>query len=141
MILLDSGLFNQIIISAIVFLVIILILVVVLLYARSKLVPSGPVKLTINEEKEIEVSAGSTLLNTMSAQQIFIPSACGGGGTCAMCKVQVHDGGGSILPTEVGYFTRKEQQTDWRLACQVKVKEDMNISIPPEIFGDRKSVV
>jgi Na+-transporting NADH:ubiquinone oxidoreductase subunit F len=138
MILLETGLFNQILISAIVFLVVILILVVVLLYARAKLVPSGPVKITINDEKEMEVNAGSTLLNTMSAQQIFIPSACGGGGTCAMCKVQVHDGGGSILPTEVGYFTRKEQQNDWRLACQVKVKQDMNISIPPEIFGIKK---
>lgn len=138
MILLDSGLFNQILISSVVFLVILLILVIGLLYARAKLVPSGPVKITINGEKEIEVNAGSTLLSTMSTQDIFLPSACGGGGTCAMCKVQVHSGAGTILPTEVGYFTRKEQQNNWRLACQVKVKQDMNIAIPPEIFGIKK---
>lgn len=138
MILLAVGLGKLVIVSTVVFLVVILLLVIGLLYARSKLVPSGPVQLTINDEREIQVNAGTTLLNTLSAEQIFIPSACGGGGTCAMCKVQVLEGGGSILPTETGYFTRKQQQDNWRLGCQVKVKEDMKIAIPPEIFGIKK---
>ncbi len=127
-----------IIVSVFVFLTIILILVAILLYARAKLVPSGPVKLTINEEKELEVNSGSTLLQTLSNQKIYLPSACGGGGTCAMCKCQVVKGGGSILPTEVDFFTRKEQANHWRLGCQLKVKEDMEIVIPKEIFGIKK---
>ncbi|MBC35623.1 MAG: NADH:ubiquinone reductase (Na(+)-transporting) subunit F [Bacteroidetes bacterium] len=125
-------------ISIAVFLTIILLLVSVLLYARKKLMPSGEVNLTINEEKEITVNPGSTVLSTLSDQKIFLPSACGGGGTCAMCKCQVEEGGGTILPTEVGYFTRKEIQNNYRLACQVKVKEDMKISIPKEVFGIKK---
>lgn len=124
--------------SIFVFLTIILILVSILLYARAKLVPSGPVQLNINEEKNIEVNSGTTLLQTLSNQKIFLPSACGGGGTCAMCKCQVVKGGGSILPTEVDFFTRKEQAQNWRLACQLKVKEDMDIVIPKEIFGIKK---
>ncbi len=125
-------------ISVAVFLLVIMLLVAVLLYARKKLTPQGEVKLTINDEKEFTVSPGSTLLTTLSNQKIFLPSACGGGGTCAMCKCQVFEGGGSILPTEVGYFTRKEAQNNWRLGCQVKVKEDMKIGIPKEIFGIKK---
>lgn len=124
--------------SIVVFLVVIMLLVAGLLYARKKLTPQGKVKLTINEEKELEVDPGSTLLSTLSTEKIYLPSACGGGGTCAMCKCQVFDGGGSILPTEKGYFTRKEQQSDWRLGCQVKVREDMDIGIPKEIFGIKK---
>jgi len=125
-------------ISVVVFLLILLILIAVLLYARAKLVPSGPVKLTINNEKNIEISAGSTLLQTLSAQKIFLPSACGGGGTCGMCKCQIESGGGGILPTETGFFTRKQIADNWRLGCQVKVKQDMNIKIPAEIFGIKK---
>lgn len=125
-------------ISIIVFLTVIMLLVSILLYARKKLMPSGEVKLTINDEKEYIVDPGSTVLTTLSNQKIFLPSACGGGGTCAMCKCQVFEGGGSILPTEVDYFTRKEQQTNWRLGCQVKIKEDMKIGIPKEIFGIKK---
>ncbi len=125
-------------ISVAVFLLVIMLLVAVLLYARKKLTPQGEVKLTINDEKEFTVSPGSTLLTTLSNQKIFLPSACGGGGTCAMCKCQVFEGGGSILPTEVGYFTRKEAQNNWRLGCQVKVKEDMKIGISKEIFGIKK---
>lgn len=132
------GVGTVVISSIIVFLSVILLLVGLLLYARKKLTPQGKVKITINEEKEIEVDPGSTLLSTLSGQGIFLPSACGGGGTCAMCKCQVFDGGGSILPTEVGYFTRKEQMNNWRLGCQVKVREDMNIAVPPEIFGIKK---
>lgn len=138
MILLEVGNLWVIALSVVMFLIIMLALVAVLLYARSKLVPSGPVKLTINEEKEMEVSAGSTLLTTLSQEGIYLPSACGGGGTCAMCKCQVLDGAGDILPTEVGYFTRKEIQDKWRLSCQVKVKQDLDIRIPKEIFGIKK---
>ncbi len=127
-----------VLVSIVVFLAIIMLLVSVLLYARKKLMPSGEVTLTINEDKKFTVNPGSTLLTTLANEKIFLPSACGGGGTCAMCKCQVFEGGGSILPTEVGYFTRKEAQNHWRLGCQVKVKEDMQIGIPKEIFGIKK---
>lgn len=137
MIVLASNL-TVIILSVLMFLFIMLLLVGVLLYARHKLVPSGPVKVTINDEKEITVNAGSTLLTTLSEQGIYLPSACGGGGTCAMCKCQITDGAGDILPTEVGYFTRKEIQDKWRLSCQVKVKQDMQIAVPAEVFGIKK---
>jgi Na+-transporting NADH:ubiquinone oxidoreductase subunit F len=113
-------------------------LVGLLLFARKKLTPQGKVKITINDEKELEVDPGSTLLSTLSANKIYLPSACGGGGTCAMCKCQVYEGGGSILPTEKGYFSRKEQQTNWRLGCQVKVREDLKIGVPAEVFGIKK---
>jgi Na+-transporting NADH:ubiquinone oxidoreductase subunit F len=136
--LLDVSIGIVILASVLVFLIIILMLVGGLLYARKKLTPQGEVKITINDEKELEVNPGSTLLSTLSDQKIYLPSACGGGGTCAMCKCQVFEGGGSILPTEKGYFTRKEQQNNWRLGCQVKVREDMKIGIPKEIFGIKK---
>jgi Na+-transporting NADH:ubiquinone oxidoreductase subunit F len=132
------GIGQVIIASIIIFLIVIIFLVAMLLFARKKLTPQGEVTLTINDDKELTVNPGSTVLSTLSAQKIFLPSACGGGGTCAMCKCQVTEGGGSILPTEVGYFTRKEAQNNWRLGCQVKVKEDMKINIPPEIFGIKK---
>ncbi len=135
---LEVSAFTVILASVIVFLIIIMILVIGLLYARKKLTPQGKVNVTINDDKVLEVDPGSTLLSTLSTQKIFLPSACGGGGTCAMCKCQVFEGGGSILPTEKGYFTRKEQQNDWRLGCQVKVREDMSIGIPKEIFGIKK---
>jgi Na+-transporting NADH:ubiquinone oxidoreductase subunit F len=101
------------------------------------LAPSGPVTLDINGEEK-EVDSGGTLLSTLSEQEIYLPSACGGGGTCAMCKCQVLEGGGEILPTEVGFFTRKEVQENWRLGCQVKVKNNMKIKVPEEIFGIQK---
>jgi len=115
-----------------------LLLVILLLYAKAKLVASGKVKILINGEKTIEVDAGSTLLNTLSSEKIFLPSACGGGGTCRMCKCQVNSGGGDILPTEAPYFSRKEITERWRLGCQVKVKENMDIKIPDEVFGIKK---
>ncbi|MBN2598325.1 NADH:ubiquinone reductase (Na(+)-transporting) subunit F [Labilibaculum sp.] len=125
--------------SIVIFLLVILVLVSILLYAKKKLTPSGEVTIDINEGNlKLVVEPGNTLLGTLGAQKIFLPSACGGGGTCAMCKCQVHDGAGSILPTETGYFTRKEAQNDWRLACQVKVKEDLSMSIPQEIMGIKK---
>lgn len=124
--------------SIAIFLIVTLLLVWLLLYARKKLMPQGMVKITINDEKVIETDPGSTLLTTLSTNKIFIPSACGGGGTCGMCHVQVNEGGGSILPTEKGFFTRKEQMNNWRLGCQVKVREDMSINVAPEIFGIKK---
>lgn len=127
-----------ILVSVVVFLAVIFLLVAVLLFAKAKLTNSGPVKIIINDEKEITVSAGGTLLSTLSAEKIFLPSACGGGGTCAMCKCQVLEGGGDILPTEKGYFTRKQIQDHWRLGCQVKVRSDMRIRVPEEVFGIKK---
>ena len=125
-------------ISIVIFLVVILLLIALLLYARKKLTPQGLVEITINDEKVLETSPGSNLLSTLTAEKIFLPSACGGGGTCGTCKCQVLDGGGSILPTETGFFSRREQINNWRLACQVKVREDMKIAIPKEIFGIKK---
>jgi Na+-transporting NADH:ubiquinone oxidoreductase subunit F len=127
-----------VLISIVVFLTIILLLVGVLLYVRAKLTPPGKVKITINDDTVLEADPGSTLLSTLSNEKIFLPSACGGGGTCAMCKCQVFEGAGDILPTEQGYFTRKEQQNHWRLGCQVKVRGDLKIGIPKEIFGIKK---
>ncbi|MGE0092693.1 MAG: NADH:ubiquinone reductase (Na(+)-transporting) subunit F [Bacteroidales bacterium] len=126
------------ILSIAAFLVVTLLLVALLLYAKSKLTPSGKVKMTINNEKELIVSPGESVLSTLSNNKIFLPSACGGGGTCGMCKCRVTDGGGEILPTEVGFFTRKQQQTQWRLGCQVKVKEDIAIEVPEEVLGIKK---
>ena len=121
------------------FLLVILLLVAVLLIAKRKLTPQGDVTIDINEsERELVVKPGSSLLSTLGENKIFLPSACGGGGTCAMCKCRIVEGGGSILPTETGYFTRKEQNNNWRLACQVKVKEDLKIEIPKEVLGIKK---
>ena len=124
--------------SVAIFLLVILVLVGVLLFAKSKLMPAGKVKITINGQKEIEVDGGSSLLTTLSNEGIFLPSACGGGGTCVQCTCQVTSGGGSILPTEEPHFSRKEIEQDFRLGCQVKVKEDMEIIIPEEVFGVKK---
>ena len=125
-------------ISIAVFLIVVLLLVALLLFAKAKLLPSGEVNININDDKDIVVEPGSTLLSTLGNNKILLPSACGGGGTCGMCKCQVTDGGGEILPTEKPYFSRKEQQNNYRLACQVKVKQDMKIEIPKEIMGIKK---
>ena len=106
-----------------------------ILVAKAKLLPSGNVKITINGEKNIDVPMGATLLNTLQSQNVFLSSACGGGGTCGQCRCRVVEGGGEILPTEKGHFNRKEQMNNWRLSCQVKVKEDLSIIIPEEVFG------
>lgn len=123
--------------SVIVFLIIILILVIVILVAKDKLLPSGNVKININDDKDkvLEVAQGGTLLNTLQGNDIYLSSACGGKGTCGECRCRVPEGGGEILPTEKGHFTRKEQLNHWRLSCQVKVKEDMKVVVPDEIFG------
>lgn len=138
MILLSSN--GSVLFSAIVvFLIIMLFLVGILLYAKKKLTPSGSVKLDINDGKRVlEVEPGGTVLNTLSNNKIFLPSACGGGGTCGMCKCRVLEGGGSILTTEVNFFTRKQQNENWRLGCQVKVREDLKIEIPEEVMGIKK---
>lgn len=124
--------------SIVVFLLFNSLLVYIILYAKSKLTPSGLVKIIINEKDELESEAGSSLLATLSNKKIFLPSACGGGGTCGMCKCQVISGGGEILPTEIPYFTRKEKQSNWRLGCQVKVKQNMEIIIPAKVIGIKK---
>ncbi|RLA57530.1 MAG: NADH:ubiquinone reductase (Na(+)-transporting) subunit F [Gammaproteobacteria bacterium] len=117
------------------FTAIVLVLVLVILYARSHLVSSGDVGILINGEKTITVPAGGKLLQTLSDAELFLPSACGGGGTCAQCKCIVSDGGGSMLPTEEAHFTRREAGEGWRLSCQVAVKHDMKIQVPEEVFG------
>ena len=124
--------------SVVVFLVITFLLVGMLLGAKAKLLPSGRVTLSINGDNNVDVSSGGTLLNTLGNNKIFLPSACGGGGTCIQCKCQVIEGGGEILPTEKPHFSRKEIAEGWRLGCQVKVKEDMVIEVPEEVFGIKK---
>ena len=124
--------------GVIIFLLVTLALVSMLLYAKSKLTTTGKVKLTINDEKELDVEAGSSVLSTLGNNGIFLPSACGGGGTCGMCKCQVVEGGGDILPTETSFFTRKQQQNHWRLGCQVKIREDMKLHVPEEVLGIKK---
>jgi Na+-transporting NADH:ubiquinone oxidoreductase subunit F len=124
--------------SIIAILILTILLVGILLVAKAKLLPSGNVHIKINGEKDIEVPAGGTLLSTLGDAKIFLPSACGGGGTCLQCKCQVHSGGGEMLPTEAPNFTRKEAAEGWRLGCQVKVKENMEITVPEEVFGIKK---
>ena len=135
-----EAMISTVLFSVAAFTVIIVLLVALLLYTQSKLVQSGPVRIVVNGEEDdpIVVSAGTNLLSTLSAQKIFLPSACGGGGTCAMCKCTVLEGGGDVLPTEVGHLSRTEQKEQVRLSCQVKVKQDMKIKIPEEIFGIKK---
>lgn len=125
--------------SIVIFLTAIIILVGILLYVKAKLTPKGKVQVSINDGfKVIETEPGNTLLTTLGNNKVLLPSACGGGGTCGMCRCQIESGAGSILPTETGFFTRKEQQNNWRLACQVKVKENINLHIHPEILGVKK---
>ena len=126
---------NFILASIGVFLVTILVLVVILLVAKNFLVASGKVKVTINGENQLEVESGSTLLNTLAVNNVFLPSACGGKGSCGQCKCQVVEGGGEILPSEVSHFSRKQQKDHWRLGCQVKVKGDMSIKVPESVMG------
>jgi Na+-transporting NADH:ubiquinone oxidoreductase subunit F len=120
------------------FTMIVITLVTVIIFAKSKLVSTGDVNITINGEKTITVPAGGKLLQTLAAQKLFVPSACGGGGTCAQCRVKIHSGGGSILPTEEGHISRREASCGDRLSCQVAVKQDMKIEVPEEVFGVRK---
>ena len=128
-----------IVISVIAFLVVTLLLVGLLLFAKAKLTPSGTVKININNgSKELEVAPGSSLLSTLAAEKIFLPSACGGKGSCGQCKCRVTEGGGTILPTEVGFFNKKQITNNWRLGCQVKVKENMSIEVPESALSVKK---
>ena len=128
-----------IIISVVAFLVVTLILVGLLLFAKAKLTPSGTVKIDINNgSKVLEVAPGGSLLSTLGNEKIFLPSACGGKGSCGQCKCRVLEGGGTILPTEVGFFNRKQILNNWRLGCQVKVKEDLKIEVPESALSVKK---
>ncbi len=131
---------TTIVLGVIGFTVVIVALVLILMVARRQLVPSGEVQIEINEDPEhsLKAQAGGTLLGTLAANGIFVPSACGGKGSCGVCRVTVSDGGGSILPTELSHITRGEAREGCRLSCQVKVKQDMKIEIPPEIFSVRR---
>lgn len=132
--------FMPVLLAVLVFSAVILGLSYMLIYARKKLVPQGDVKIIINgdEDNPILAKPGSSLLSTLADSNIYLPSACGGGGTCAMCECHVYDGGGDVLPTEMNHLTRKEAAEGMRLACQVKVRQDMKIGIPEEIFGIKK---
>lgn len=121
--------------SIAIFLGIILVLVILLLVAKNYLSPSGPVKVTLNGEKEIEVASGGSLLGSLSAEGVFLPSACGGKGSCGQCRCQVPEGGGEILPTETVHFSRKQIKDNWRLGCQVKVKNNMSVTVPESVLG------
>ncbi len=124
--------------STFAFLLILLMLTGILLYAKAKLIPSGDVNIMVNGQKSLVVAPGANLLTALSEQDLFLPSACGGGGTCAMCKCQITEGGGDVLPTEMNHLTRKEARNHWRLACQVKVRGDMIVEVPEEVFGIKK---
>ena len=131
---------EQIFLSIAVFSGLVLMLVLILNFAESKLLPQGDVTIEINgdSEKNITTRPGSTLLSVLAGQSVFLPSACGGGGTCAMCECQVIEGGGEILPTETGHISRSKARENWRLACQVKIKDNMKIQVPDEIFSIQK---
>lgn len=129
---------NVIILGVLMFTAVVLALVLIILFAKSKLVSSGNIKLTINGEKTVEIPAGGKLLNALADQKLFVSSACGGGGTCGQCKVDVHSGGGEILETETSHITKKEAKAGCRLACQVSIKEDMEIEVEDEVFGVKK---
>ena len=134
MISLQSILWPTVLSSVGIFLVITLLLVVILLVAKKYLVSSGNVNVTINDDKKVEVASGVPLLTAMATKNVFLPSACGGKGSCGQCKIRVTEGGGEILPTETVHFTRKEVKDNWRLACQVKVKNDLDIKVPASVL-------
>ena len=128
--------FVLILISVVMFIVIVLALVLLILFAKSRLVPSGQVTITINDDPDhtYQVPMGGKLLNTLADQEIYLASACGGGGTCGQCKCMVTEGGGHALPTETSILTRREIREGYRLSCQLSVKTDLKLSLPPEVF-------
>lgn len=128
----------EIILGVLLFTLIIMALVFLILGAKSKLVPSGDIAILINNEKTIHTPAGSKLLGALADANLFVSSACGGGGTCGQCKVKIFEGGGSILPTEESLITKREAAAGDRLSCQVGVKQDMSIQVPEEVFGVKK---
>ena len=129
---------QEIFFSVLVFTTILLLLVVFIMLVRAKLVPQGGVSLNVNGERELTAPAGGRLLGTLADAEIFVPSACGGGGTCGQCRVKVLSGGGSLLPTEASLITKREAAEGERLACQVAVSQDMEIHVPDEVFGVKK---
>jgi Na+-transporting NADH:ubiquinone oxidoreductase subunit F len=134
----DTSTLFEVGLGVVLFTLIILVLVFVILAARSKLVAGGSVQITINDDKVLQVPTGGKLMNALADSEIFIPSACGGGGTCGQCTVRVFEGGGAILPTETSLISKREAKEHYRLSCQVAVKQDMRIAVPEEIFGIRK---
>lgn len=128
----------EIILGIVLFTLIIMLLVGVILGARSKLVATGDIEIIINDEKTIRTQAGGKLLGALANANLFVSSACGGGGTCAQCKVKIFEGGGSILPTEESHITKREAAEGDRLSCQVAVKQNMRIQVPEEVFGVKK---
>ncbi len=130
--------FSTIIYAVILFVAVICALTIIILAARKKLVNTGDVTINVNSEKDLSMPAGGKLLGALAEQGLFIPSACGGGGTCGQCKVKVFEGGGDILATEESHITKKQARAGERLSCQVAVKQDMKIEIPEEVFGVKK---
>ena len=131
---------NEVFIGVAVFSFVILLLVIILNVSGNILLPQGEVTIVINDDpdKSINVGTGGTVLSALGDQNVYLPSACGGQGTCAQCKCQIIEGGGDILPTEEAYINRKDQKDNWRLGCQVKIRNDMKIKVPDEIFSIRK---
>jgi Na+-transporting NADH:ubiquinone oxidoreductase subunit F len=129
---------TQLVLGVFLFTAIVLALVVVILLARQRLVAGGEVQLLVNGERTVTCASGGKLLGALAGSDIFLSSACGGGGTCAQCKVQIREGGGAILPTELPHFTRREVRDGWRLSCQVGVKGDMAVEVPEEVFGVKR---
>lgn len=135
MVFLMSSSMLTVISSVVAFLILILLFVIAILYSKAKLLPSGNVRVLVNGEKEFQSPIGTSVLSALQSQQIYLSSACGGGGTCGECRCRVVEGGGEILPTEIGFFSRKQRKEHWRLGCQTKIKADMQIEIPAEVFG------
>lgn len=129
---------NVILLGVLMFTLIVILLVIMILFAKSKLVQSGDVAILVNGEKSFKTAAGGKLLGVLADNKIFVSSACGGGGTCAQCKVKVHEGGGDILPTEEVHINKKMKKEGYRLSCQVAVKRDLKIEVPEEVFGVKK---
>ena len=129
---------QEIIIGVVLFTGIVLALAVLILLARSQLVASGNIQINVNGERDLSVPAGSKLLNTLSANELFLPSACGGGGTCGQCKVKILEGGGALLPTEATHISKRMAAQGLRLACQVNVNQDLRIEVPEDVFGVSK---
>ena len=134
----ESSVYQEVILGVSLFTAVVLILVFVILLARSKLVATGNIKIVVNDERELEVPTGGKLLQALADNDLFIPSACGGGGTCAQCRVRVMSGGGAILPTETSVINKRDAEDHYRLACQVAVKQDMKIRVADEVFGVKR---